>query len=685
MHATPARVDEERLAGADSEPYNWYATNRGASEDHYSPLDRINESNVRSLGFAWQYATGTTRGLEASPLVIDGVMYTSGNWGKVHALDARTGKGLWTYDPRVPGEWARRACCDIVNRGVAAWRGRIYVASLDGYLVALDAASGEEVWRQDTLIDRSRYQTITGAPQIAGDKVVIGNSGAELGVRGYITAYDVASGELAWRFFTVPGDPGEPLEHPELEMASETWDPDSMWDVGGGGTVWDAMAYDPELGLLYVGTGNGSPQPVYSRSPAGGDNLFLSSILAIDSDDGRLVWHYQTTPGDSWDYTATQHMILADLEIDGEVREVLMQAPKNGFFYVLDRATGELLSAEKYGKVTWASHVDPDTGRPVVTAQADFSREPKLIYPGQSGAHNWHPMSFNPKTGLVYIPLIELPDVYHFSPKAGYFEGQGSEHVEITSYRDPRVRSLGEGVPEPDDLIYLQAWDPVAQEERWRVPVGTTLRGGGVLSTAGNLVVQGTGKGFLNVYDAQTGALLKSINVGTSMAAAAISYAIDGEQYIAVMAGLGGSYGWHYPITSAAYRYGNAGRIVAFKLGGGDVPIPPKVDRTLRLSEPPDVPTSPEMVARGAELFDMARCSWCHSGSPGIVPNLLELAPEKHAIFKDIVLGGVLEARGMAGFSDMLSEADVEAIHAYIVERIRQELQRTQERDGGGG
>ena len=667
-----ARVDEARLANADAEPHNWYTINRGAGQDHYSPLKSIDESNVAQLGFAWQYRTNTTRGLEASPLVIDGIMYTSGNWGRVYAVDARTGTELWTYDPKVPGEWGRRACCDVVNRGVAAWKGRIYVGSLDGFLIALDAATGKELWRADTFIDRTRNYTITGAPQIAGGKVIIGNGGAELGVRGYITAYDAQTGKFAWRFFTVPGDPRKPFEHPELEMASKTWDPDSMWDVGGGGTVWDAMAYDPALNLLYVGTGNGSPHAVWSRSPKGGDNLFLASILAIDPDTGRLKWHYQTTPGDSWDYTATQQMILADLDIGGQQRHVLMQAPKNGFFYVLDRATGELLSAQKYGKVNWASHVDLATGRPVLTAQADFSRAPKLIYPGQVGAHNWHAMSYSAATGLAYIPLLEIPMVYAFRPKDRYYPGESAEHVDILGYDDPSVAAqLPAGVV-PEPLNYLQAWDPRTGQERWRVPGESRYNGSGLLATAGNLVFQGNGEGFLTVRTADTGALLASIEVGTSMMAAPISYAVDGTQYLAIMAGWGGPPAWTYPEESAAYRYGNEGRIVAFKLGGGAVPLPPKVARNAAIPEPPQVPSSPERIAHGRKLFERYRCSWCHNaGGPGTVPDLFALAPEKHALFKQIVLGGVLESKGMASFADVLSEQDAEDIQAFLVDGTR--------------
>jgi quinohemoprotein ethanol dehydrogenase len=560
---------------------------------------------------------------------------------------------------------------------VAAWKGRIYVGSYDGYLISLDAATGKELWRQDTFVDRTRYVTITGAPQIAGGKVVIGNGGGELGARGYVSAYDAATGEFAWRFFIVPGDPKKPFEHPELEQAAKTWDPDSMWDVGGGGTAWDAMAYDPELSLLYVGTGNGSPHPIWSRSPKGGDNLYLASILAIDPGTGRLVWHYQTTPGDSWDYTATMHMTLAELRIAGELRKVLMQAPKNGFFYVLDRATGELLSAEKYGKVNWATHVDLKTGRPVTTAQSDFSAKPKLIYPGQGGAHNWHPMSFNAVTGLVYIPQIEMPMIYAYEPRKRYEPGRRNSQV-LSYYVTelPPGDQSAQGVA-PGTGDYLQAWDPVAGRERWRIPVEAQYKGGGVLSTAGGLVFQGTGRGFLNVYAADTGATLASLNIGTSIMAAPVSYAVDGEQYVAVMAGAGGSGYWTFPRESAAYRYGNDGRIVAFKLGGTAVPLPPKVDRDPPIPRPPPSAASKETIARGKELFGSARCSWCHTldGEPGLVPDLLALTPQKHALFEEIVLGGALQAQGMASFADVLSRSDSEAIHAYLIDETNRRIE----------
>ncbi len=364
---------------------------------------RSTTATSRKLGLAWQFETATERGLEATPLVIDGVMYATGSWSVTYAIDARSGKQLWKYDPEVHRKYDNIACCDVVNRGAAFYKGKVYVGVLDGRLAALDANTGKVAW-QTTTVDQNQPYTITGAPRIANGKIIIGNGGAEYGVRGYVSAYDAETGKLAWRFYTVPGDPSKPQENTALERALPTWKGNDWWKYGGGGTVWDSIVYDPELNLLYVGTGNGSTWNRHVRSPGGGDNLYLASILAINPDNGELVWHYQTTPGDTWDYTAVQPMMLADLQIGGRLRKVIMQAPKNGFFYVIDRATGELLSADKYVEVNWASHVDMKTGRPVEIAGADYEKAGAYIRPGPLGGHNWQAMSFSPTTGLVYLP-----------------------------------------------------------------------------------------------------------------------------------------------------------------------------------------------------------------------------------------------------------------------------------------
>ncbi|PZN32883.1 MAG: PQQ-dependent dehydrogenase, methanol/ethanol family, partial [Proteobacteria bacterium] len=623
-------IDLERLSNAHAEPGQWLTLGRTWKADRYSPLTQIDVENAGRLGFAWEYAARTRRGRvevghEATPIVVDGIMYASGPWGAVYAVDARTGEERWRYDPDVDGSYWRRACCGAVNRGLQVWKGRVYVGTLDGHLVSLDAATGKELWKVDTLIDRDkRSYTITGPAQIAKNVVVIGNSGAEFGVRGYVTAYDLETGEQRWRFFTVPRNPAEgPPEHPEMELALQTWDPDSHWESGLGGTVWGEMVYDPELDLLYVGTGNSSPYPIWHRSPRGGDNLFLASILALDPDTGRMAWYYQTTPGEIWDYTATQNMILAELDIDGRTRKVIMQAPKNGFFYVLDRETGEFLSAEPFVYVNWASRID-ENGRPVINPEAIYKDRPAVVFPSGAGGHNWQPMAFNPDTGLVYIPARQQgmvvsnpPAPYEWQPGRSN-TGSSAVFSFLLELVPPQQRAAAEamfagaqGSPGAKTEEMLIAYDPVAQQERWRVPLGSSdFTAGGVLTTAGNLVIQGTGTGYLNVYRADTGERLHSIEVGTGIMAAPMSYEIDGEQYIAVLAGFGGALAGIYPKGTAPYRYQNYGRLLAFKLDGAATPLPPAREPQ-RTPEPPHIEALAKADPdRGALHF--SRCASCH-------------------------------------------------------------------------
>ena len=383
----PAAVTAARLIAADAEPGEWMGHGRTYGEQRFSPLDQITTGTVGTLGLSWFADLDSRRGQESTPIVVDGVLYVTTAWSRVKAFDAATGTPLWSYDPEVPGEWAVNACCDVVNRGVAVWDGKVFVGSFDGRLIALDAATGRELWDVNT-IDRTKPYTITGAPRVVKGKVLIGNGGAEFGVRGYLSAYDAATGALAWRFYTVPGNPADGFEQPILQKAAETWSGE-WWKLGGGGTVWDSMAYDPELDLLYVGVGNGSPWNHLLRSEGKGDNLFLASIVALDPDDGSYVWHYQTTPGETWDHTATQHIIVADLRIDGAERRVVMQAPKNGFFYVLDAKTGALVSAKNFTEISWATHVDMKTGRPVENPAARYDKTGKNFQSLQNpnGAH----------------------------------------------------------------------------------------------------------------------------------------------------------------------------------------------------------------------------------------------------------------------------------------------------------
>jgi quinohemoprotein ethanol dehydrogenase len=660
-------VSQERVEAADREPHNWLAHGRTFGEQRHSPLAMIDDTNVDRLGLAWSFETGTGRGHEATPIVVDGVIYLTAPWSVVHALDARTGEPLWSYDPKVPRSWARRACCDVVNRGVALWQGRVYVGTLDGRLVALDARSGSVVFDVNT-IDRDQPYTITGAPRVAKGKILIGNGGAEYGVRGYVSAYDADTGEMAWRFYTVPGDPAKPVEHAEMTDAAATWNGE-WWKLGGGGTVWDSMAYDPELDLVYIGTGNGSPWARSLRSPGGGDNLFLSSILALRPDTGELVWHYQTTPADNWDYTAVQQMILTELEWKGETRKVLMQAPKNGFFYVLDRATGELLSAEKYVRVTWASHVDMKTGRPVETDEADYDEQVRVILPSPNGGHLWHPMSYSPATGLVYIPVLELAGLYLLDPDFEPIREAWNLGMDMESYG-----RVAEKTSMPAAWGELKAWDPVAQKAVWTVKHPGSFNGG-VLSTAGNLVFQGTGDGRFAAYAADTGERLFEVLVRVGIVAPPVTYAVDGVQYVSVLAGWGGGgaiEGGDLGI-SAAGKWENRGRLLTFALDGqAELPQPAALEHTIA-SALPDLDLTPEQLTRGEGLFN-TYCLQCHgilAMTSGVVPDLRYATAEVHDQFQHIVLGGTRTHQGMASFADALSADEVRYIQAYVIERAK--------------
>ena len=661
--ASAADVDEARIRAADSEPGNWLAHGRTYSEQRYSPLDQIDDETIGRLGLAWSIDLGTNRGVEATPIVVDGILYASGPWSVVWAVDGRSGEVLWTYDPEVPRQWGRNACCDVVNRGVAVWKGRVYVGTIDGRLVALNAKTGAPEWQVLT-IDPKKPYTITGAPRVAKGMVIIGNGGAELGVRGYVTAYDAETGEQRWRFYTVPGNPAEPFEDAAMARAATTWH-GRWWEVGGGGgTVWDAIVYDPELDLLYLGVGNGSPWSRQTRSPGGGDNLYLSSIVALRPDNGDLIWWYQTTPGDTWDYTATQPIILADLEIEGRQRKVLMQAPKNGFFYVLDRATGELISAEAFAKVTWAAGVDPITGRPIEIPAARYNEARAIVYPSPFGAHSWHPMSFNPETGLVYIPAQEIPGAYNLEP--GGF-----------SY-DPRRWNLGTdtlvtmtAIPREAVAGHLLAWDPVAQKEAWRVDHGGPWNGG-TLTTAGNLVFQGVAKdGRFAAYAADSGKELWSFPAQTGIVAGPVTWALDGVQYVTVMAGWGGVYSLIGGDAAASAGVRHVGRMLTFKLDG--TAELPALAALPAIPEPPALPEGVGEVAlkEGQDLYHR-NCVMCHGAGVvggGVLKDIRHSEAEVFEDYREILLDGLYVARGMPAFDDLLTAEQVEKIRAFVISK----------------
>jgi len=672
-----AAVDAKRLINADKEPGAWMAAGRDYREQRFSPLNQINDSNVKSLGLAWYGDIDTERGQESTPVVVDGVMYLTTAWSMVKAYDIKTGKALWEYDPKVDKAKGADACCDVVNRGVAAWKGKIYLGALDGRLIALDGKTGKEVWSVQTT-DTSLPYTITAAPRIVKGKVIIGNGGAEYRVRGYITAYDAETGKQEWRWWTIPGDPSKPFEQPELKEAAKTWKGDAYWKIGGGGTVWDGMAYDPELDTLYIGTGNGNPWNQAIRSPGGGDNLYLSSIVAIDPNTGTYKWHYQTTPGETWDYTATQPIMVADLDYDGKKRRVVMQAPKNGFFYVLDARTGELLNANKFAPLTWATHVDMKTGRPVEVPEARFDKTGKavIVAPSALGMHNWHPMSFSPLTGLVYLPVTVAPSTYApvkefklnlqgWNTGIGFSAGPG----------ETPVVAMGEA---PKQDSYLLAWDPVEGKEVWRVQndvYGAT----GTMATAGNLVFAGNHKGEFVAYNATTGEKLWSAPTGARVVAAPSSFMVDGVQHVAILVGARGlpPGGKRTSAVSA-----NNSRVLVFKAGGAatlpaDMPSNASVPAAATI-DPPLLTADNETVASGEGLFD-TNCAVCHGRRT--VPAAGAVAPDLRysALLKDkkswdsAVREGDRAQRGMPGFGTILTQEQTDAIFHYVIKRANDE------------
>lgn len=669
----PGAINAEKLEQAASNDQDWLSYGRTYDEQRHSPLTKINSSNVKDLGLAWFADMDTARGQEATPIVIDGKIYITTAWSKVKAYDAATGEPLWEYDPEVPGETAVDACCDVVNRGLAAWGDRLYFGTLDGRLIALDRETGKQVWSKLTVPAGEPY-TITGAPRIIDGKVIIGNGGAEMGVRGYITAYDAEDGEELWRFYTVPDQPGKnSAEH--LKAAEKTWN-GKWWELGGGGTVWDAMAYDPELDLLYIGVGNGSPWNQSYRSPGGGDNLYISSIVALRPSTGEYVWHYQTTPGETWDFTATQHIMLADLEIDGKTRKILMQAPKNGFFYVLDRATGELLSANNYVATNWATGIDMKTGRPIENpdARIDQTGKPFAVMPGPGGGHNWQPMAYNPEAGLVYIPIQEtafpyIPEADWKSATIGF--NTGIDFAAGAMPADANIRAASLAATKGA----LIAWDPVAQKERWRVKFQGPWNGG-LLSTAGGVVFQGNSASRFAAYDAVSGEMLWDTPVQTGIMAAPVTYSVNGAQYVAVLAGWGGSWALSPGIFSeVGGPVRNISRLLVYKLGG-TAQLPPETPLSRLPIDPPAEKGSAQQVAEGGRLFGRF-CGVCHGDAAfgsTLVPDLRRSGllhdPDS---WKAVVIDGMLKDNGMVSFKEVISADQADAIRHYVIKRAHED------------
>lgn len=666
-------VTAQMLERAATNEGEWLSYGRTYDEQRFSPLAAINQQNVGDLGLAWFADMDTARGQEATPLVIDGKIYVTTAWSKVKAYDAATGKLLWEYDPEVPGETAVKACCDVVNRGLAAWGDKLFLGTLDGRLVALDRATGAERWSEVT-VDQSASYTITGAPRVIDGKVIIGNGGAEFGVRGYVTAYDADTGKQAWRFYTVPDAPGKNTAD-YLKAAEQTWKGE-WWKLGGGGTVWDAMAYDPELDLLYIGVGNGSPWNQAYRSPGGGDNLYLSSVVAIRAKTGEYVWHFQETPGETWDFTATQHIMLADLTIDGKPRKVLMHAPKNGFFYVIDRTDGKFISGKPYVPVNWASGLDPVSGRPIENPEARYDKtgKPFIGTPGAIGGHSWHPMAYDPKQRLVFIPaniaaFAYVPQAGWAARKMGFNTGVDSAAASLPADRAARkaARDATKGA--------LIAWDPVTQQEKWRVDFAGPFNGG-VLATAGGLVFQGNAAGNFVAYSNDAGKPLWTFPAQTGVVAAPITFSHKGEQYVAVLAGWGGV--WTLTAGALSEMSGpvrNKSRLLVFKLGG-KASLPAAVKLADVPIDPPPLTAQPATIAAGKVQFHRY-CMVCHGDAAvggSTVPDLrrsgvLAAADQWQAIVHD----GALKSAGMVSFKGVMTPEEIESIRHYVISRAHED------------
>ena len=675
--AADSAAQGDIFAAAGSAAAQWLTYGGTYDEQRHSKLTQINADNLSDLGVAWTYDLNSDRGIETTPIIHDGAMYATSSWSVLHAIDAKTGEKLWVYDPQVDQAIGVDACCDVVNRGVAYKDGVLFLGVIDGRLEAIDAKTGKRLWSTQT-VDRSKPYTVTGAPRVIKNMVLIGNGGAELGVRGYVTAYDVRTGAKIWRFYTVPNpdkqSDGEVSDSALQKIANQTWGDSGRWKTdGGGGTVWDSLVYDVENDQVILGVGNGSPWNAALRDPDGnGDNLFVAALLALDADTGEYKWHFQATPRDNWDYTSTQTIILADLPlgVNGALRRVVLQAPKNGFFYVLDAKTGQFISGKGYVPQNWTSGLDQN-GRPIETAAARPTDQPSVLLPGPNGGHNWHPMAFNPDLNLAYIPAQELPQAYApnqavdrqavWNTGFAFDAGVGTDPLDMASLKALRAAFKGR----------LIAWDPIRQEARWSVEQGVPGNGG-VLSTAANLVFQGTVGGDLVAYDAGTGQELWRHELKGGGIAPPVTYEVDGEQYLAIATGWGGAYALSAGfVFDQPVRNGNLGRVIAFRLGAtGAIPdhqLPP-IARKPQAAPFGDA----AMLQSGMSLFSR-NCGVCHGAmaiSSGVLPDLRWSPISGNAdSWRAVVIDGVLKSNGMVSFSSVLSAADAEAIRAYVVDQ----------------
>lgn len=651
----------------------WLSYGRDYGEQRFSPLTQVNEGNVGQLGLAWSHDLETARGQEATPLMHDGTLYISTAWSIVKAFDAKTGALKWSYDPEVPRETLVRACCDAVNRGVALYGDKLFVGTLDGRLVALDQTTGKVAWSKVVVPNQQDY-TITGAPRVVKGKVLIGSGGAEYKARGYIAAYDVNTGNEVWKFHTVPGNPADGFENKAMENAASTWT-GNWWDLGGGGTVWDSITYDPTTNLVLFGTGNAEP---WNPAPTGrtGDNLYTSSIVAVNADTGEYAWHFQETPEDRWDFDSAQQITLADLTIDGQQRHVILHAPKNGHVYVLDAKTGQFISATPFVMVNWATGIDPKTGKATVNPDARYEKtgKPFVALPGAVGAHSWQPQSFSPKTGLLYIPVNNAGFPYAAAKdwKATDIGFQTGLDGYVTSMpADAKVQAAAKAATTGT----LVAWDPIARKAAWKVELPSPSNGG-ILSTAGNLVFQGTAGGDFVAYSADKGKQLWSFPAQSGIIAAPMTYAIGGEQYVAVMVGFGGVWDVATGILAhKAKKQRNISRLVVFKLGGkaklADAPVMAKM-----VLDPPPFDGTPAQVQAGGELYGRY-CNVCHGDGAvagSVNPDLRHSAalntPEA---IRSVVIDGALQHNGMVSFKSALKPEDADNIRHYLIKRATED------------
>ncbi len=644
---------------------NWLGVGGDADESSFSRLDHINTHNVGQLRLAWSLDLEGESSLEATPLAVDGVLYFTGSYAAVYAVDGVSGKLLWKFDPETWKHNPFKLGLSLpVNRGAAYANGRVFVAAVDGRLIALDAKTGKPLWTVETVAP-GKMHVSTGAPRTFNNQVIIGNAGADFGMRGYVTAYDQATGQQAWRFYTVPGKPEENAGDPVMERAAATWSGE-YWNNGSGGTVWNGITFDAELNRVYIGVGNGGPYDVSKRSPGDGDNLYLASIVALDANTGKYVWHYQQNPREAWDYKATANMVATTITLDGKPRKVLLQAPTNGFFYVLDRETGKLISAEKIGKVNWAERIDLATGRPVERPNIRYESGEMTMFPGTQGGHNFQAMAYSPATGLAYIPYIQMGTRFQRAKPDGKGFSFGGLNV------SPVVEDADDGKGA------LIAWDPVQQQQRWKVQ-HETLWNGGTLATAGGVVFQGMGDGYFAAYDAASGKELWRFNAGLGIIAAPMSYSVNGTQYVSVLVGYGGSAALLSQFLDVGWKYNvQPRRLLSFSLDGkATLPPTPPRDLTVHAVDDPSIVIDAADVGPGGAQFNLM-CSSCHgmhlrsAGAPG--PDLRESSVALSEASMWVVLhDGALLSRGMPRFQT-LTKQQVRQIHAYIRAGAREVL-----------